>query len=91
MKKKYADIQAKLQKMKLVKRQLTEMTNLKERLQHIEEMMAHFLLHERVNPPSNESNEVDDDKTQASSNYKGDPMEVSECISFFLFFYHLVG
>ncbi|XP_029119522.2 uncharacterized protein [Elaeis guineensis] len=77
MKKKCADMQAKLQKMKVVEGQLTEMASLKERLQHMEKMMAHFLLHGRVNPPSNESNEVDDDETQAPNDYEGDPMEVT--------------
>ena len=36
-------------------------------------------------PPSNESNEVDDDETQASNDYEGDHMEVSEWISFFFY------
>ncbi|KAG1334089.1 putative ankyrin-1 [Cocos nucifera] len=70
MKKKCMDMQAKLHKMKVVEGRLTEMTNLKERLQHIEEMMAHFLLHERVNSPSNESNKVDNDEIQAPSDYE---------------------
>ena len=77
--------------MKVVERQLIRMASLKERLQYIEEMMAHFLLHENVNPPSNESNEVDDDETEALNDHESDPMEVSECISFFSFFYSLIG